>query len=764
MAEGTTTGVQADHQELTEQLLELADTGRMDETEALWLERIEEIPAAPTFIREWLKRLRKASALPRAEALLAMLAEARLDAAKPKAAMRVLVTAIPVYPLSEPLRPLLRRALAAVYSDIPDVERLLEHVGLSGGGSLVESYKNLADWLRVAPGQVYQHTDWGEGIVRSLDPASGRVTIDFPGHPARELTVEGVRKHLRYIEPGHFLALRATDPASLSRLAETDPSDLVRRILACQEKQTLRQADLKALIIGGVVEPGDWNSWWGRAREALKLDPFIDFDASGGARANLRLRERPRSIEEEIEEAFFASDATIGLRAELIRRLVRHAGGGGVGAALAGRMARLLIDHYQLADEPVARFELASMLADLRLAAPGAAIDTPEPTADLASLTDYDLLCAVEHVDHGIRALTYLLERDGPEGCRLAAALLPRAPVRLAQSIWEALDREHHIEDAVRAIEVLLSNPLDNRETWAWAVRAILDGSWGHLEDYFPIRAIVPEILDYMEEWYVMIEDGDASSERTAAAKTLLTRMRTLVGADHCSAIVRALNDMNREAAVRLRKRVEHHPAFPSSFRAQADRAIRQARPELEEDLAAEAAAAPATEVLEEAHYCTQRAFNQKAAELREITGQKIPNNAKVIEEARMEGDLRENAGYQYAKEEQKMLVQTQATLSALLSRARVVSASQVDTSKIGFGTRFTARNVATGGEEQYTVLGRWEADPERHILSRQAPMAVQFMGRVPGDKVTIEHPGGGETPYEILSIENALATGDWDN
>ena len=61
-------------------------------------------------------------------------------------------------------------------------------------------------------------------------------------------------------------------------------------------------------------------------------------------------------------------------------------------------------------------------------------------------------------------------------------------------------------------------------------------------------------------------------------------------------------------------------------------------------------------------------------------------------------------------------------------------------------------------------MLGRWEADAERQILSLQAPLAQQFMGHKPGDEILIEHPGGGSTPYQILEITNALESGDWND
>ena len=77
--------------------------------------------------------------------------------------------------------------------------------------------------------------------------------------------------------------------------------------------------------------------------------------------------------------------------------------------------------------------------------------------------------------------------------------------------------------------------------------------------------------------------------------------------------------------------------------------------------------------------------------------------------------------------------------------------------------TRIQVRNLDEDSEETYTLMGRWEADPERHILSEQAPLARQFAGHREGDRLTIKRPGGGTTHYEVVSISSALESGEWE-
>ncbi len=744
-------------QQLAEQLIKLTRPYQAEQLGELWIGNVAAVPATPAFIKEWLGAMRRANALEQAQDLIVLLLEDRLDNGKPKAALRVLLTVLPVFPAAEPLRPLLIRAIQAFQgNDVPQQEELIHAAGLDSKPNLVEAYQAYSELVKLTPGQVWQHYDWGVGLVNELDLDARKVTLAFPKEPGKVMTADGVRQFLKYIEPGNFLARRTKEPETLRQLGEREPAGLVREALASQDGKQIKQSDLKALFTEGFFTPEEWNSWWNKAREALKLDPMIDFDAAGGARAMIKLREKARTFDQELEEQFFASDSTLAIKTELIRQLAKRGKEAGLPITLLERMGKRLGDDWKLAESAAQKLEVAYMFADLAAAAPGAAIPQQDESTMLNELRDYTALTDIDSVEYGIRALTALLERDGDEGCRQAAELLPKAPVKLAQAIWKSLDQEHHIDLAVGALQKLLERPLENPETYAWAVRAILEGTWEHLSDYFPVGAITIEVLDEMERWNKLALEK--RGDNAAVAKSLVSKMRTLLQADKFEAISKAVSELNRDGANRLRRQIQVNNALPETFKSQAERYILLTRNDLEDTAALSGTVA----TNEDLHLCTARTYTEKAAELRDIASVQIPQNSKVIEEARMEGDLKENAGYQYAKEKQKMLLQQQATLAALLQRAKILHPSEIDITRVGFGTRFTARNDKSGQSETYTLLGRWEANTERNILSVQAPLAEQFTGKGVGDTLEIQHPGGGSTPYEIEAIENALQDTEW--
>jgi transcription elongation factor GreA len=133
-----------------------------------------------------------------------------------------------------------------------------------------------------------------------------------------------------------------------------------------------------------------------------------------------------------------------------------------------------------------------------------------------------------------------------------------------------------------------------------------------------------------------------------------------------------------------------------------------------------------------------------------------IPENSKRIGEARAMGDLSENAEYDAAKEEQARLASRASELEHLLRYARVLKPEEVKTDRIGPGTRARIR-YENGDVEQYTLLGVWDANPEKHILSYKSPLGSQFLGKKKGDMLTIDLPSGEQRRGWIDNIENGL-------
>ena len=147
--------------------------------------------------------------------------------------------------------------------------------------------------------------------------------------------------------------------------------------------------------------------------------------------------------------------------------------------------------------------------------------------------------------------------------------------------------------------------------------------------------------------------------------------------------------------------------------------------------------------------------LEKRKAEYEELVKTKIPQNTKEIALARSYGDLSENFEFKAAKQMQSVLMRRKSELEQMLHNARGTSFENPDTSRVSIGTIVTVRNVETNTEETYTILGAWDGDPERHIISYQTAIGQALLGRKIGETVSLntEH---GAADATIGSIQAA--------
>ena len=129
-----------------------------------------------------------------------------------------------------------------------------------------------------------------------------------------------------------------------------------------------------------------------------------------------------------------------------------------------------------------------------------------------------------------------------------------------------------------------------------------------------------------------------------------------------------------------------------------------------------------------------------------------MPENTKRIEFARGYGDLSENAEYQYAKDEQRALLQKQSLMQKDLDEVKPSLFEGVETDEVRAGTAVT---IATGeGEQTFVVLGEWDNEPALRIIASGTKLAQNLLGHKPGDDVEILGADGGTVPAKVVRIE----------
>ena len=139
--------------------------------------------------------------------------------------------------------------------------------------------------------------------------------------------------------------------------------------------------------------------------------------------------------------------------------------------------------------------------------------------------------------------------------------------------------------------------------------------------------------------------------------------------------------------------------------------------------------------------------------ELRKLKNEDRPRITKAIAEARAHGDLKENAEYHAAKEEQGLSEARVRDIEATLSNAQIIDVKSMPASdKVIFGVTVVLCDVDSDAEVRYKIVGDDESDISAGMLSISAPIARAIIGKREGDEIDVTTPGGQKT-YEIVEV-----------
>ncbi|MFE7087962.1 MULTISPECIES: transcription elongation factor GreA [Sphingobacterium] len=153
-----------------------------------------------------------------------------------------------------------------------------------------------------------------------------------------------------------------------------------------------------------------------------------------------------------------------------------------------------------------------------------------------------------------------------------------------------------------------------------------------------------------------------------------------------------------------------------------------------------------------EVTYYNQEGLDKLKEELHQLKTEGRANIAKAIAEARDKGDLSENAEYDAAKEAQGLHEAKIAKLEDVLSSARLIDESKLDTSKVLALSIVRIKNKKNGSEMTYQLVSETEADLKSGKISVKSPIAQGLLGKSKGDTATIEVPAG-KIEFEIMEI-----------
>jgi transcription elongation factor GreA len=155
---------------------------------------------------------------------------------------------------------------------------------------------------------------------------------------------------------------------------------------------------------------------------------------------------------------------------------------------------------------------------------------------------------------------------------------------------------------------------------------------------------------------------------------------------------------------------------------------------------------------MNDAHLISAAAYAELEAEIEKLETVDRLAIAEKISVAREDGDLKENAEYHAAKNDQSFLETRILQLRDQLQNAQIVEAT-AGASEVGFGSTVSLRDKSSGKEVTYTIVSSYEQDISTGKLSNSSPVAEAIIGKSVGEVAKVKLPSGGQREFEVLSI-----------
>jgi transcription elongation factor GreA len=584
---------------------------------------------------------------------------------------------------------------------------------------------------KLKPGTFCLHKSWGFGRVAEWNLLLNQILIDFAGKKSHPMQVQYAAENLTPLAPEHFLARKANDLASIKKFAREEPVALVRNIIESMGGQA-NIAQIGEWLVGDVLTEAEWKRWWESTKKLLKTSGAFSIPVKKAE--PIQLRGEGMSHTDELiasfnkarqpKEQIAALDQIIKFHQQFkepekqLQPII---------ATIENMAVRNQKMHPELAFELIiARDDLLERVPQLHTTHIGLALSKLILEEEKRLMSVLPKLPAAKEK----RVLQALPSVLGPRWTERALQLMQGSHGRMVAQIPRILSESGQHAELRTMLERSIREHSATSEMLAWLCSE--RERWGEL--------ITPDLLGAI--FATLEREQHNTPGRASKLHRALVEDRQLLGDIFKKADVAIARDTIR--------RVQLSPLFDELTKRSLLGRIVKVYPELEGMITG---AQPQEKIAP--LIVSWSSLERRKTEYEELVKVKIPENTKEIALARSYGDLSENFEFKAAKQMQSVLMRRKAELEQMLDNARGTSFEKVDTSRVSIGTIVTLRAMETNKEETYTILGAWDGDPDRHIISYQTAIGQALLGHKAGDAVPLntEH---GTAQFTIVSIQPA--------
>jgi transcription elongation GreA/GreB family factor len=558
------------------------------------------------------------------------------------------------------------------------------------------------------------HKSWGFGQIKSVDPVFAKFTIDFTGKPGHTMALNFAAETLKPIPKDHLLARKASDPAGLQELAAKDHLGLVKLVLSSHGGKAT-QDQIQRELVPDVIKD-DWKKWWEAAKRELKKSGH--FQVPSKKSDPIIYQEQEVTMQSRLMDDFRKAR---GLKAKV---LVAH---------------EMALNAGDLTDKAAAAAEIVTALnaeiPSYQRTQPGVALDAIFVREDLCTAAGQSP-AAGELTTGSVWGQNPLLSEvmEGVPGTRHRRALesfklarptdwaeillkaMNTVPTRTCKEFTSLLIQEGKLPELKMAVRRLITQHAASSELLLWFAK-------DRNEQFDDLLG--PEVFRAM---LTAMERDQFNEKRSGKLRDYILSDQELVVELIGSADIDLVKDMTRS--------LQFSPVFDDLEKRLLLGWIVKTFPVIQSLISGTQTKQDNTLIV------SWDSLEKARTEYHELVEKKIPANSKEIALARSYGDLSENHEFKAAKEMQTVLMRRKGELEIAVDRARGTDFSNANTDLVSIGTIVQLTDMEANKSETLTILGAWDDDADKGIISYLTPVAQALLNKKVGESVEYEVHG----------------------
>ncbi|MGC9365660.1 MAG: GreA/GreB family elongation factor [bacterium] len=638
-----------------------------------------------------------------------------------------------LYP-DEEVRKSLIESLKKLYKKSSHLDYFLEDLNIYNRRDLINGFNRLKRLLQYDQGCYVYHDSWGVGKIYEFNPHLNEVDVNFINKKHHLISMDKVEKILQPLSPDHWFVQIRENLDELREKIYSQGGQVVKMYLSSFPNPQYG-TDIKINI------SKDLNideSWWSKARNELKKDPYVDV-SSGGKGGKFSLRLTPRTNEDKILSDLKASK-DLEKHFEIIYDLINHQKSLLNKPDVATTVSKILKKNIEL----VKNYKLTKSNAVTRL---WLKIRYGYLLSDWMEITGENNF-SQDQVNLSVNNL--LIEKNHQLIVELVENIKRHElRIRLVKDLKEMnwFDQDIHnllllsntsgFRDYLSGKDINLDvsyivsiQPFDSPEAMLWAIDKLVNKKVDIQDDLSEVA---------MVEWLfkLILQSSRTNSDQS---KRVISKARDILKKDNYKLIENAVVNAALAQAKLILTWIAEYEAFSSVQKSELRTRLIRLKPEL-------VVSDKQTKSISDRIFVSSQSFIQKQKKRDNLMNFQLPKIVKEIQRAAAMGDLSENFEYASARSKHREITNKISQLDQELSTARVIEKENLNTGQVGIGTTVKIKNH--NQELSLSILGPWDSNPDNHIISYMSPLGQNMLGKQVGDKI-IYH----DREYEIVKIE----------